>query len=105
MDTTYNVTVRYWDDQQDTYYSVEYMDVPGPKAHAITASIEQTRQTLNITDVSPDDCQAIPMSDWYSIQADAHKCEYSQGRGACDICGKVVTGSPLWKEMNGVDST
>jgi nitrous oxide reductase accessory protein NosL len=101
MNTTYYVTVHYWSDEQERYCSIGYSDMPGPKTHAITSSIEQTRHSFSITDVSPEDCQAIPMTDWQAIQADAHKCVYTQGLGACDICGRAISGSPLWNALYG----
>lgn len=32
-----------------------------------------------------------------------HKCRDSTGRGCCDVCGGVIAGSPLYREINGGD--
>lgn len=32
-----------------------------------------------------------------------HACRDATGRGCCEICGGVMAGSPLYKEINGGD--
>lgn len=77
--------------------TVTYTGLPGPLERARKSGIERFR--LEHPDQAIRETFAFTEQEYYGF----HECQDSAGRGCCEVCGGVIAGSSLDREVGGGD--
>src|SRR5690554_6560951 len=68
---------------------------------AVEIAIERFRSEHPGKDIEQD--IAHEAKSYFADSFDAHYCKDDAGRGCCEICGGIIYGSPLYKDICGWD--